>query len=157
MKLLIGNRTIANSADGLTQYMRADGKPTLELKTSDVGIVGMRYTRNQSRGWGIAFRFAVIVGRQFTRYADAEAYALSHMAELAGGASGELKYQNYLGKTYGFAHAALTRIEVVSEIGINTEIRYSFACGEPIDKFATIVGIGGIGVKIGNKILTVRM
>ena len=65
MRLILGDKVIADSTtDGLTRWMRAD-KPELNLQAQSREIVGAKYARNSSRGYGRYFSFTATVGRQF--------------------------------------------------------------------------------------------
>ena len=85
MRLVVGDKIIANSgSDGLTRWMRAE-KPELRLRAESQEIVGAKYARNSSQAWGQYFSFIVTVGRQFASYAEAEDFWLGHCAELSSG------------------------------------------------------------------------
>lgn len=149
MRLVIADKIIADSAaDGLTRWMRAE-KPELRLRAGSREIVGVKYARNSSRAWGQYFSFAVTVGRQFASYAEAEDFWFEHAAELSDGAEGLLKYEGILGKLYGFENAALEAVRPVSEIGVSTEIEYSFRCGRPTGEFDCLIVVDGAVLKIG--------
>lgn len=156
MRLVIGDKILADSAaDGLTRWMRAD-KPELRLKASSREIVGVKYARNSSRAWGQYFSFTATVGRQFASYAAAEDFWFAHSAELSDGAEGLLKYEGILGKLYGFENAALEGVKPTSEIGVSTEIEYSFRCGKPAEEFDCLIVVDGAVVKIGEVFPYVR-
>lgn len=149
MRLVVGDKIIANSgSDRLTRWMRAE-KPELRLRAESQEIVGAKYARNSSRAWGQYFSFIVTVGRQFASYAEAEDFWLGHCAELSSGAEGLLKYEGILGKLYGFENAALEAVRPVSEIGVSTEIEYSFRCGNPTKEFDSLIVVNGAVLKIG--------
>lgn len=149
MRLVVGDKIIADAAsDGLTRWIRAE-KPELRLRANSLEIVGAKYARNSSRAWGQYFSFIVTVGRQFASYAAAEDFWLSHTAELSDGAEGVLKYEGIFGKLYGFQNAALEAVKPTSEIGVSTEIEYAFRCGKPAEDFDSLIVVNGAILKIG--------
>ena len=149
MRLVIADKIIADAgSDGLTRWMRAE-KPELRLRADSREIVGVKYARNSSRAWGQYYALTVTVGRQFASYAEAEDFWFAHSAELSDGAEGILKYEGILGKLYGFENAALEAVRPVSEIGVSTEIEYSFRCGKPCDEFDSLIVVQGSILKIG--------
>ena len=156
MRLVIGDKILADSAsDGLTRWMRAE-KPELRLRAQSREIVGVKYARNSSKAWGQYFSFTATVGRQFPSYAAAEDFWFAHSAELSDGAEGLLKYEGILGRLYGFENAALEGVKPTSEIGVSTEIEYSFRCGKPAEKFDCLIVVDGAIVKIGEVFPYVR-
>lgn len=149
MRLVIADKIIADAAsDGLTRWIRAE-KPELRLRASSLEIVGAKYARNSSRAWGQYFSFVVTVGRQFPSYAEAETFWLEHISELSDVRGGILKYESFFGKLYGFENAVLEKVSAVNEIGISTEIEYSFRCGKPCDEFDSLIVVQGAILKIG--------
>ena len=149
MRLVLGDKVIADSTtDGLTRWMRAD-KPELNLQAQSREIVGAKYARKSSRGYGRYFSFTATVGRQFASYAAAETFWLEHISELSDVRGGILKYESFFGKLYGFENAVLEKVSAVNEIGISTEIEYSFRCGKPCDEFDSLIVIQGAILKIG--------
>ena len=149
MRLVIADKIIADAAsDGLTRWMRAE-KPELRLRANSREIVGVKYARNSSRAWGQYYALTVTVGRQFASYAAAEDFWLAHSADLSDGAEGLLKYEGILGKLYGFENAALEGVKPVSEIGVSTEIEYTFRCGRPTEEFDSLIVVNGAVLKIG--------
>ena len=149
MRLIVGKTVISDSrSDGVTRWIRAE-KPTLNLRADSTEIVGMRFARNRSNGFGLVMSFTVRIGRQFKSYQEAEYYTLKHLAEFADGLEGVLKYEDLFGYSHGFENAALESVDLASEIGISTEFIYRFKCGKPIDNFSR-------AVVVNNRILTVN-
>ena len=156
MRLKVGNTVIADSLkDGQTIAMRANN-PQLNLRVDSRGIVGGSYARNTSRGWGLSFSFSVSVVRTFPTYYKAEAFTLKHLAEFTNGLEGDLFYQSHIGKLIAFKNAALERIELKSAIGVQTEIEYSFRCGQPIIQNAIAVKVGDSLLSVGGKVITIK-
>ena len=150
MRLIIADKIIADSAsDGVTRWMRAE-KPRLRFKTDSQEIVGAKYARNFSRSWGQYLSFIVTVGRQFTSYAEAEDFWLSHIEEFSNGVTGVLKYEGILGQLYGFENATLETLDAVSEIGVSTEFEYSFRAGRMTKEFDSVIVVNGCILKIGD-------
>ena len=156
MKLELAGITIASSSDGMTVAMRAK-TPALSLRASSREIVGKAYARNRSESWGKAISFSVTVVRQFPDYFAAEAFALSHLAQLSGGVEGVLKYESYLGKLVGFENAALKSVEFSSELGVQTTAEYSFVCGAPMPAFETAFTVGGVVLTASGSALTLTI
>lgn len=149
LRLILGDTVIADSAaDGITRWIRA-AKPELTVPSDSIPIVGGRYARNRTKSWGLSLSFSVSVGRQFSSYAQADDFALGHIAGLVG-ASGLLKYEGLLGNLYGFENSVLENARIVNETGISSEIEYSFRCGCPVKKFDTLVVVNGAILKIGD-------
>ncbi len=132
MYLKIGNVILASDSDGAVSSRAM--KPKLNLAVRSVDIQGYRYARNFSqRKHGLAFEFNVEVARQFSNYNEAERFLLPHLAKLASGAQGVLTYENTFGQKTRFDNAVLADVELVSEIGVSTIVKYSFVCGKYID------------------------
>ena len=157
MKLSVGNIVIADSLkDGFTVAMRASN-PQLNLQVASHRIVGGRYARNSSRGWGLSFGFSVSVVRQFPTYYKAEAFTLKHLASFANGLEGDLFYHSHIGKLVAFQNSALERVELKSAIGVQTEIEYFFKCGQPILQESTAITVGGVLLTVGGKVITIKI
>lgn len=156
MKLIIGDDIIAHSSDGYTRWMKLQ-KPSLELKTSSRQIIGAKYARNFSQGWGLNFQVVVNVGREFSSYYHAENFAIAHFSKFTNGVNGRLKYESTLGKLFGFENASLSKVEIVNEIGVSSEFRYEFKCGKPIQDFDALIVINGDVLKIGDVYPTIKI
>ena len=156
MKLIIGDDIIAHSSDGYTRWMKLQ-KPSLELKTSSRQIIGAKYARNFSQGWGMSFNVVVDVGRQFANYNEAEDFVLEHIGKYTAGKNGILKYESSLGKLFGFENAALSKVNITSEIGVSCEIQYEFRCGKPLQQFDALLVVNGAILKIGEHYPTIKI
>lgn len=154
MYLKIGNTTLADSADGFTRWAVC-GTPSLSFGNDSVGVVGGRFARNIGRASGLSFEVAVRVGRQFKTYAQAETFALRHVAKLSGGLAGVLDYRNVLGVRFGFENAVLESAKVVNEIGVHVEFEYAFRCGAKAE-FPYAITVGGYVLSIGGAIPIVK-
>lgn len=149
LRLILGDTVIADSAtDGITRWIRAQ-KPELTVPADSIPIVGGRYARNRAKSWGLSLSFSVSVGRQFSSYAQADDFALGHIAELVG-VGGLLLYEGLLGNLYGFENAVLENARIVNETGISSEIEYSFRCGRPVWQSGTLIVVNGAILKIGD-------
>ena len=149
LRLILGDTVIADSAtDGITRWIRAQ-KPELTVPADSIPIVGGRYARNRAKSWGLSLSFSVSVGRQFSSYAQADDFALGHIAELVG-VGGLLLYEGLLGNLYGFENAVLENARIVNETGISSEIENSFRCGRPVWQSGTLIVVNGAILKIGD-------